>query len=152
MQIPLLGYKAIQFSSNADVNSLEIANDVGLVANSKRGASSTSKKYAKEMMAYIEAHFAEQITTRDVSQAVFLSANYANQLFTAECGCTIYEYVTQCRIKEANRLLAETDKQIILIAELVGYNGKTNFYISFKRNVGITPTEYRRRAEEAMDL
>ena len=151
MHVPLLGYKAIQFSSGAEHNVCETVDNASFPANVKRGASSTSRKYAREMKAYIESHFAEQITTRDVSQAVFLSANYANQLFTTECGCTIYEYVTQCRIQEAKRLLAETDKQIILIAELVGYNGKTNFYISFKRNVGITPTEYRRRAEESMD-
>ena len=134
MKIPLLGYKAIDEAS--------------LLSNMQRITSSTAKKYVKQMKEYIESHYAEQITTRDVSQAVYLSANYANQLFTTEYSCTIYEYVTKCRIKEAKRLLKETDKQITLIAELVGYNGKTNFYISFKRNVGITPTEYRRRMEE----
>lgn len=148
MQIPVLGYKAIQFFSGG-IKNVE-ADDAPL--GSRKKTSSASKNYAKEMKEYIEKHYAEPITTRDVSQAVYLSTNYANQLFTTECGCTIYEYVTQCRIKEAKRLLTETDKQIVLIAELVGYNGKTNFYLSFKRNVGITPTEYRRRAEEAMDL
>lgn len=151
IHVPLLGYKMIQFSSGAEHNIYETADNVSFSTNAQRKISSTTKKYAKEMKLYIEKHFAEQITTRDVSQAVFLSANYANQLFTTECGYTIYEYVTQCRIREAKRLLAETDKPILLIAELVGYNGKTNFYISFKRNVGITPTEYRRRAEEPID-
>ncbi len=133
MKIPLLGYQAIDEAS--------------LLSNMQRITSSTAKKYVKQMKEYIELHYAEQITTQDVSQAVYLSANYANQLFTTEYSCTIYEYVTKCRIKEAKRLLKETDKQITLIAELVGYNGKTNFYISFKRNVGITPMEYRRRME-----
>lgn len=152
MQLPVLGYKAIQFSSNANKNTNnDSAEDVPVLSGSKKRTSSTSKNYAKEMKEYIKAHFAEPITTRDVSQAVYLSTNYANQLFANECGCTIYEYVTQCRIEESKRLLAETDKQIVLIAELVGYNGKTNFYLSFKRNVGITPTEYRRRAEENME-
>ena len=54
-------------------------------------------------------------------------------------------------VSQAKKLLAETDKQIVLIAELVGYNGKTSFYLSFKRNVGITPNEYRRRAEDATE-
>lgn len=150
MQIPILGYKAIQFSSSSGTDLQEPVEDVSLT-NPRKKTSATAKNYAREMREYIESHFSEQITTRDVSQAVYLSANYANQLFVTECGCTIYEYVTQCRIREAKKLLAETDKQIVLIAELVGYNGKTNFYLSFKRNVGITPNEYRRRAEDATE-
>lgn len=149
MHIPLLGYKEIQFFSSGDHASRHPAEADKAEAAPQRTASSTSKKYVKQMKEYVESHFAEQITTRDVSQSAYLSANYANQLFTTECGYTIYEYVTQCRIREAKRLLKETDKQIALIAELVGYNGKTNFYIAFKRNVGITPTEYRRRGEES---
>lgn len=156
MHMPILGYKAVQPTDGVicpEEDTKLPASDAKSAGSAdaavKRAPSSpASRKYVKEMKAYIEGHFAEPLTTRDVSQAVYLSANYANQLFANECGCTIYEYVTQCRIREAKKLLAKTDKQIVLIAELVGYNGKTNFYLSFKRNVGITPTEYRRQMQE----
>ncbi|MBQ8813149.1 MAG: response regulator [Lachnospiraceae bacterium] len=147
MHIPLLEYKAIQCFSNTDYPGDNAVEDVSLYSNGQKITSSTTKKYIKQIKEYIEAHYAEQITTRDVSSAVYLSTNYANHIFTTKYGFTIYEYVTQCRIEAAKKLLRETDKQVALIAELVGYQGKTNFYISFKRNVGITPTEYRRRAE-----
>ena len=103
----------------------------------------SNEKYIVDMKKYISNHYNKQINTPDVATAVFLSPRYANQLFKTACGCTIFDYITQCRIDEAKRLLIETDEKIITIAEMVGYNGKTSFYLSFKRNLGISPAEYR---------
>jgi len=99
--------------------------------------------YVQKMREYIEAHYAESITTSNVAAAVFLSPNYANQRFSAEFGCSIFDYVTQCRIKESKRLLKETNEKVTSIAEMVGYGSRINFYLAFKRNVGISPTEYK---------
>lgn len=99
--------------------------------------------YIEKMRTYIEAHYMEQITTSDVAASVFLSPNYANQRFGEECGHSIFDHITQCRIKEAKRLLKETNEKVTTIAELVGYGSRINFYLAFKRNVGISPTEYK---------
>ncbi len=99
--------------------------------------------YVAKMQHFIHSNYMNPITTRDVSSAVFLSSSYANQCFNAECDCTIYEYITQCRISKAKELIAQTDTKISSVAELVGYNGKTSFYLAFKRNVGVSPAEYR---------
>lgn len=103
----------------------------------------TISGYVAKMKDFIQANYMMPITTNDVSSAVFLSSSYANQCFNAECNCTIYEYITQCRIVQAKKLLTETDIKVTSIAELVGYNGKTSFYLAFKRNVGISPADYR---------
>lgn len=103
----------------------------------------TLSSYVSNMKNFIHANYMTPITTNDVSSAVFLSSSYANQCFNAECNCTIYEYITHCRIAQAKKLLAETDIKVSSVAELVGYNGKTSFYLAFKRNVGISPAEYR---------
>ena len=99
--------------------------------------------YVQNMQEYIHANYMMPITTNDVSSSVYLSSSYANQCFSTACNCTIFDYITQCRIEQAKKLLAETDKKVSSIAELVGYNGKTSFYLAFKRNVGVSPTEYR---------
>lgn len=109
----------------------------------QKHSTATIASYVAKMKDYIHANYTMPITTNDVSSAVFLSSSYANQCFSSECGCTIYEYITQCRISQAKKLLAETDTKISSIAELVGYNGKTSFYLAFKRNVGVSPAEYR---------
>ena len=109
----------------------------------QKHSTATLSSYVAKMKDFIHAKYMTPITTNDVSSAVFLSSSYANQCFNAECNCTIYEYITQCRIAQAKKLLAETDIKISSVAELVGYNGKTSFYLAFKRNVGISPAEYR---------
>ena len=107
------------------------------------------KGYVSKMRAFIEEHYMETITTNDVASAVYLSSRYAHQCFSTVCGCTIFDYITQCRISEAKRLLSETDESVIMIADLVGYSGKTNFYLAFKRNVGMSPTEYRQQERKS---
>lgn len=109
---------------------------------SKRSTAAISG-YVAKMKEFIHNNYTTPITTKDVSSVVFLSPSYANQCFHAECNCTIYEYITKCRIAQAKKLLAETDIKISSVAELAGYNGKTSFYLAFKRNVGISPAEYR---------
>lgn len=112
----------------------------------EKPASSLSRKYAEGMKAYIELHFTERIALRDISQSVYLSTNYANRLFVQECGQTLYEYVTRCRVRLAEKLLTQTDKPIALIAELTGYRSKANFHLSFKKDTGMTPAQYRHKA------
>lgn len=139
--------QAITAATQKDSQRNEVTNYDEILTNAtnspKKHPTANISNYVEKMKEYIHANYMMPITTKDVSSAVFLSSSYANQCFNAECGCTIYEYITQCRISHAKTLLAETDIQISSVAELVGYNGKTSFYLAFKRNVGISPAEYR---------
>jgi len=110
---------------------------------SKRHSPVNTSDYVRKMREFIHANYMMPITTSDVSSAVFLSSSYANQCFSAEYNCTIFDYITQCRIEKAKVLLTQTNTKVSSVAELVGYNGKTSFYLAFKRNVGVSPTEYR---------
>lgn len=102
------------------------------------------KDYVSRMKQFIHEHYMENISMADVSSSVYLSSSYANLKFTQKCGITIFEYISECRMTEAKRLLTETDESIIRIAEMVGYATKTNFYLAFKRKEGISPKDYRK--------
>jgi len=110
---------------------------------SKKHSPVNISDYVRKMKEFIHANYMMPITTSDVSSSVFLSSSYANQCFSAEYNCTIFDYITQCRIEKAKELLTQTNTKVSSVAELVGYNGKTSFYLAFKRNVGVSPTEYR---------
>ena len=126
---------------NAIINYGEIQTESAKLP--KKHSPAIISNYVLKMQEYIHANYMTPITTNDVSSAVFLSSSYANQCFSAECNCTIFDYITQCRIGQAKKLLEKTDTKVSSVAELVGYNGKTSFYLAFKRNVGVSPTEYR---------
>lgn len=57
------------------------------------------------------------------------------------------EYISRVRIDEARRLLANTDKKISEIAELVGYNDIAFFYAVFKKQVGASPSVFRKSSQ-----
>lgn len=97
------------------------------------------------MRTFIQENYMNPITTHDVAHIAYLSPSYANLCFSNECDITIFGFMVQCRIEKAKQLLTETDEHVSRIAELVGYSGKTSFYLAFKKNVGISPTEYRQQ-------
>lgn len=102
------------------------------------------------MRAYIHEHFSEKISVKDVAGAAFLSASYGNACFTKECGTTILGYIVECRMNKAKYLLEKTDERVSHIAEQVGYDEKTGFYLAFKRNVGMSPTDWRAQSEQKL--
>ena len=50
-------------------------------------------------------------------------------------------------MKEAKRLLEETDKRIIEISNLIGYENEKHFMRIFKNTTGVSPTEFRKNAQ-----
>ncbi len=132
--IPLLAYRDIHTEDSA---STELASKP-----------TVCNQYVIDMQNYIHENYMYDITTKDVAKAVHLSSNYANSLFCSECSITIFNYLTEYRIHKAKELLTQTDIYITKIAELVGYGSKTSFYLAFKRQVGISPTEYRQKTTD----
>lgn len=102
------------------------------------------RKTAEEIKHIIDTEYEKEISLKYISERIFLSSNYTHILFKLVFGTTINHYLTEVRIDNASRLLAETDVPISQIAERVGYKNATYFFSLFKRITGETPAEYRR--------
>lgn len=133
ISVPIISYKDIH---------AETDNEIPADDNKVPTGNSYSKNI-KAMRTFIEKNYMEPITTNDVAHSVYLSPSYANLCFNNECGITIFGYIAQYRMEKAKDFLKNTDEQVTRIAELVGYSGKTSFYLAFRRYTGISPTEYR---------
>jgi hypothetical protein len=73
--------------------------------------------------------------------------HYVSQVINQDLGSNFYELVNQRRIERAMQLLMEPPNRTILeIALSVGYNSKSTFNTAFRRQTGVTPTEYRAKA------
>jgi AraC-like DNA-binding protein len=78
-------------------------------------------------------------------------AHYVSQVINQDLGTNFYELVNRTRIDRAQRLLIESPERTILeIALSVGYNSKSTFNTAFRRQTGVTPTEYRTGASRAL--
>ena len=85
----------------------------------------------------------ENLSVRDISQHVFLSSSYLCTLFKGETGKTLNQYLTEYRIEKAKIMLLDSRNKITEISSKVGYSDGNYFGKTFKKLVGITPSEYR---------
>lgn len=112
-------------------------------------SASETKSYramVSEMKAYIEEHFANpDLSLKHLSDRFQVSGKYASYLFKTEFGMKFVDFVTELRMKEAERLLLESECPLQDIALKVGYANAITFGRVFKRISGITPGDYRRQ-------
>ena len=108
------------------------------------------KELVLKAIQYMQQNFKEPITLNNLLPDVFLSNNYFRQLFKKVTGTSITSYIQELRISEACRLLETTEVSSAEIAYQCGFNDTKFFYMTFKKEKGMTPAEYRRslRADE----
>lgn len=107
------------------------------------------RKFEKESIVkaslYIASNYFSQISNKELADLSNLSLSHFLKLFKENNGTTPQNYLTLCRIENAKRLLTETDYSIRHIAESVGFTDALYFSKVFKKTVGLTPSEYRKR-------
>jgi two-component system response regulator YesN len=99
----------------------------------------------KRAKAYIAENYHKDISLEDVSRTVDISSYYFSKLFKEETGENFIEYLTNIRIEQAKKLLQNRDLSIKTICVETGYSDPNYFSRIFKKQVGVTPTEYRER-------
>lgn len=93
---------------------------------------------------YLEDHFADHdLTLGTVADQVGLSEKYFSTQFTKRCGCTFISYLNGLRLRYAQELLRSTDLKIYQVSDRAGYNSIEHFTHIFKKNLGISPKDYR---------
>ncbi|MBP5600700.1 MAG: response regulator [Lachnospiraceae bacterium] len=80
---------------------------------------------------------------QDVAKNVNMSNSRFSTVFSQETGQTFTEYLMFLRLNKAKELLRQTNTRSTQIASEVGYNDSHYFSYIFKKNFGLTPSEYR---------
>ena len=93
---------------------------------------------------FIRENFARPITNRDIASNVNYHEFYVNKLIKRQTGMTLHRYLTAIRVQEAKRLLTSTSEPVSKIAASCGFASDAYFISAFGKEVGITPSEYRR--------
>ena len=101
-------------------------------------------KYVLQAMDYIGAHYQDpNITVGEIARHLGLSEGHLSHTFKKETDYTLLNYLTRYRIHKAMELLRDCRLKIYEVAEQVGYRDITYFSATFKRLVGISPSEYQ---------
>jgi AraC-like DNA-binding protein len=102
-----------------------------------------SRTLLTQVFRFIDVHFRDAISLREVAAAVGHAPAYLTDLVRRETGRTVLEWIVERRMAEARYLLRETNQTIQQIAESVGYAHTGHFINQFKRLHGMTPSTWR---------
>ncbi|HIY92447.1 helix-turn-helix domain-containing protein [Companilactobacillus sp. HBUAS56275] len=94
---------------------------------------------------YIYANFRSITSVNEIAQSIGVSTSYLQHLFKKETGHSLINLINREKIKQAQHYLIFTKKSIEEIAYDSGYNNQSQFSTIFKKEVGITPTSFRKQ-------
>ncbi|WP_455812145.1 helix-turn-helix domain-containing protein [Pseudomonas graminis] len=97
------------------------------------------------VMFWIEEHYRDKFSLEQLATALARSRSYVSRRFQSETGEMIHDYLTTFRLRKSCELLLQTSLSIQQIAPMVGFAEVTYFISSFKKGMGETPLQYRKK-------
>lgn len=142
----------LPFLYNTDIGEIMQKWFVGKIADATRNVAGLKEEIIKSpverAMIYIKEHYNHDISLDEVSKEVDISPYYFSKLFKEEKGVNFIDYLTGLRIEQAKKMMKDNRISVKEIGIEVGYQDPNYFSRIFKKNVGITPTEYKERVNE----
>ena len=104
-------------------------------------------KYVMAAVDYISAHYGDpELCVAQIAEHLGISEGHLSHTFKRETDYTVAAYITRVRMRTAMKLLNDCRNKVYEVAEQVGYRDVAHFSSSFKRIVGVTPSEYQDRS------
>ena len=97
----------------------------------------------RELSDYIDENLDAKLTLSLLASKCFYNPSYFSRAFKDKFGMTLTEYVNRKRVASASKLLLESDMSVDEISFKVGFFDRSNFYHTFSKIMGTTPSEFR---------
>lgn len=101
------------------------------------------KKIVYKVINYIDAHLCQITELTEISDALHYSYSYLSRIFAKEVGLTIKDYYNRKRFEKAVEWLKGGELNVTQVAEKLQYQSIHAFSKAFRRNFGVSPTEYQ---------
>ena len=121
------------------------ADAAGVILLHKRGGEALAD-YARQAAAFMQQNYSRSISVEDAARQAGVSRSYLYRAFQAEFGCSPSVYLTRYRIQRACQLLRHSGLPVGAVATSVGFEDPFYFSRTFRREKGVSPTEYREKA------
>ena len=98
----------------------------------------------QQIKLYIMENSQQNISLEMLSEKVGLSPIYISKMFKEKLGINYIDFLTECRIEKAKKMLADPEKSVKEITLEVGYHDPNYFSKVFKKMCNVSPREYRK--------
>lgn len=103
--------------------------------------------YVTQALSYIDLKYAdEELSVREIAAQVGVSGDYLSRQFRRVLGIAAQEYIKRYRFARAMALL-QTEQPVSEVAKAVGFRSLCHFSREFKKEMGVTPSQYRNQNE-----
>lgn len=99
------------------------------------------------ILRYINTHYHEPITRKEIARAVGYSESHISHLFARQMQVSLTDYITALRMDEARQLLRETTLPVSRIAMQLGFSSIRSFNRFFVKDMNMTPSAYRNQSK-----
>jgi len=122
-------------------------------ANSTLGTEETNRISAclDKMVTANKVFLDPDVTIEEIAEKIGCSKHHLSQVLNEHIKLSFYDYINHFRVEEAKQLLTDPGKQSQKIASIAfdsGFNSISTFNEVFKKNVGCTPSEWRKQPKE----
>ncbi len=107
--------------------------------------SSSRDSVLDDILHYINHNYTKNITLENIAPLFGYNSSYLGKIFSKKVGENFNSYVDHIRIEHSKELLLNDNLKVYAIAEKVGYRSVDYFHIKFKKYVGQSPAEYRKK-------
>ena len=105
----------------------------------------TTKSNMERVVQYIQSNYSSELRLEILANIFGYNSAYLGKVFHQYTGENFNNYLDRIRITEAKRLLAQDGYKVYEVAEMVGYSNINYFHNKFKKYVGISPLNYKRK-------
>jgi two-component system response regulator YesN len=115
-----------------------------------QGGATLAERKVLEFRSLVSQHYQDmELSIHEVSQRLAISPSYLSKILRRYLFRSFVEYVTEFRVERAKEMMAGTDLPAYEVAERVGYPDARYFSSIFKKQTGITPSEFRQQVRVA---
>lgn len=107
------------------------------------GAESETDSRMREIMQYIVSNLDKEISLSSLADEMYVSTSTLSRIFKKSTGVYFADYVSRLRVQAAVPQLAFSDQSLTQIALGCGFTNSAGFSRTFRKYMGMTPTEYR---------
>lgn len=101
-----------------------------------------------QTLSYIHKNYEKNISAQTIADDMNISEGHIRRVFKEEMNLTVADFLTNYRITKAKEFMKKGDIRVTQVYQKVGFTSSQYFSSVFKKNVGISPSEYNRKCRE----